>query len=239
VSASLFWEQSRAALAERAPDALVVVPVGAVEQHGPHLPVGTDSMVVEEVARRAAEHVAPAVPTLVTPTLRFGSSHHHLPWAGALSLSSEAFLRAVGDLLGSLARTGFRTVFILNGHGGNDELLQVAARDAALAHELHVAAASYWTLAFAGDPWIPGHAGMFETSLVLALRPELVAAPPEREAGPPDATAYRLELHGWWQETDGFSDNPAAASAEAGRDYLERAVTATASAFADFYRRSR
>jgi creatinine amidohydrolase len=236
---SLFWEHSRAALAERAPDALVVVPVGAVEQHGPHLPVGTDSMVVEEVARRAAARVAPAVPALVAPTLCFGSSHHHLPWAGALSLSSETFFHAVSDLLRSLALTGFRAVFLLNGHGGHDELLQVAARDAALAHQLHVAAASYWTLAWSGDAAIPGHAGRFETSLILALRPELVGAPPERSEAPPDEPPYRLEVHGWWQGMDGFMDNPAAASAEAGREYLGRAVTATASAFADFYRRSR
>src|SRR5690349_14596113 len=98
-----------------APDALVVLPVGAIEQHGPHLPVGVDTYAVTHIARSAAESVAGQIPVLVTPTLPFGSSHHHLPFGGTLSLGTETYYRVLTDLAESLIVSGFHRIFILNG----------------------------------------------------------------------------------------------------------------------------
>ncbi len=239
-------EEARAA----APDALAVFPVGATEQHGPHLPVGTDFFTVEHIARVAAAEAAAQIPVLVAPTMPFGSSQHHLPFGGTMSLDTETYFRVIYDLVESLITSGFRRVFILNGHGGNHELIQLVARDLALHHPANVAAASYWTVAW--DALIeaqahtfgrfPGHAGVYETSHMLALRPELVRAPlPHREVtGGTDPRGfvrpYRGEVHGFWQDIDGFTDSPDRADAGRGRTYLTAAAGAVARAFVEFYR---
>src|SRR5438034_8081666 len=87
----LFEELTREELCAAAPDTLAILPVGATEQHGPHLPVGTDRFTVEHIARAAAAEAAGRIPVLVAPTLPFGSSHHHLPFGGTLSLGTETY----------------------------------------------------------------------------------------------------------------------------------------------------
>lgn len=242
--AEMTREQARAL----APEALAVLPVGAIEQHGPHLPVCTDTLIVEHVARAAAQ-AAGELTTVVAPALPFGNSHHHLPFGGTMSLSTETYYRVLVDLLESLIAGGFRRIFIVNGHGGNNELIQLAARDLALRHQAHLAAASYWTIAWEAlvaeqahlGAGLPGHAGRFETSLVQALRPELVREPRPHRDAPSDTDTrsftapYRAELHGSWQRSSGFTDSPDQADAERGARYLQAIVGAVADAFAEFY----
>lgn len=249
MAATLFHELTRTELRTRAADALLVLPVGAVEQHGPHLPVGTDFLAVEYIARSAAAEAAATIPALVAPTLPFGSSHHHLPFGGTMSLSTEVYYRVLYDLAESLITSGFRRIFILNGHGGNNELIQLAARDLALKYSASLAAASYWTIAWdaliaegAHLPGrLPGHSGAFETSLVMALRPELIGQPlperPDAAGGDPRSfySPYRAEMHGAWQAMDGYTDSPARAAGEAGRRYLAAAGHAVAAALVEFY----
>ena len=247
----LFADQTREALRAAAADSLLVFPVGATEQHGPHLPVATDQLTVEYIARAAARAAAQQIPVVVAPTLPFGSSHHHLPFGGTMSLGTEVYYRTVFDLCESLVSGGFRRIFILNGHGGNNELVQLVARDLALKHPVHAAAASYWVAAWDAlaaqheQGGLPGHAGIFETSVMLALRPELVQEPrPHRDlpAAPPAPRPYpavRAEHHGSWQAIDGHSDSPDLADAERGKRYLGAAVDAIAAAFVDFYQSSR
>jgi creatinine amidohydrolase len=249
----LFEELTRAEMREIAPSAVAVLPVGAIEQHGPHLPSGTDAMHAEYVARGAAARIATRTPVVVTPTLAFGSSPHHLPFGATLSLTSQTFSLVLHDLCTSLIGAGFRQIFILNGHGGNHELIQVAARDLALAHPVAVAAGSWWSIAWdalaaAGACEVgrlPGHAGAFETSVVLALRPELVHEPrPHRDQFPVSdprgfATAYRTETPGAWLRIDGYSDSPDRGTAEQGRRYLDLAVEAVAGALLEFAQSTR
>ena len=236
-----------------APEALVVFPVGALEQHGPHAPVGTDDYAVEHVARGAAAAVTDQIPIVVAPTLPFGCSPHHLPFGGTMSLSTETYYRALRDLTESLIVSGFRRIFIVNGHGGNHEIVQLVARDLALVNPVDIAAASYWTIAWealvaAGahqHGGLPGHAGAFETSVVLALRPELIQEPrPRRDDAPGrrpahDDRPYRAEFNGSWQRMNGFTDSPARATAELGRAFLTAAVEAVGRAFVEFYARTR
>jgi creatinine amidohydrolase len=245
----LMQELTREEIRASAPQTLLVLPVGAIEQHGPHLPVATDFFAVEHIARGAAEVAAKTIPVVVAPTLPFGSSHHHLPFGGTMSLSTETYYRVLHDLASSLIGGGFRRLFIVNGHGGNDEIIQLVARDLALTTEASLAAASYWTIAWdaltragAHEPGnLPGHAGAFETSVVLALRPDLVHEPrPHRDnargSDPGGRRApYRAEMHGWWQATNGFTDSPDRGDAARGETYLAAAVTAVADALTTFH----
>ncbi len=247
----LLEELTRDEVRAIAADTLVILPVGATEQHGSHLPVGVDSFTVTHIARAGAASATSDIPVLVAPTLPFGSSHHHLPFGGTLSLSTETYYRVLVDLLESLIAGGFRRIFLLNGHGGNNELIQLAARDMALKHPVHVAAASYWTIASNAlaeaqatpTTELPGHSGAFETSLMLALRPELVREPRPHRSDLPDfdvrsSTTYRAELHGAWQHIAGYTDSPDQARVEHGVRYLEVIVGEVARAFVDFYRRA-
>lgn len=193
--ASLLHELTREQASTLAPTALTVFPVGATEQHGPHLPMGTDTFTVEYIAHTAAGVAAATIPLVVTPTLPFGSSHHHLPFGGAMSLSTETYYRTVFELAESLVTGGFRRLSIINGHGGNTELIHLVARGLALKHAVHLAAGPYWTIAWEDlvaattdmPGRLPGHAGIYETSQILALRPELVREDRPRHdlSGPP------------------------------------------------------
>jgi creatinine amidohydrolase len=253
MTARLLQEMTREAARALAGEALLVLPVGSTEQHGPHLPAGTDFMVAEHVAREAAARAAEQIPVVVAPTLPFGSSHHHLPFGATISLSTDVYYRVLLEIGHSLVTSGFRYLFIVNGHGGNHEVVQLVARDLALQHPVYAAAGSYWVMAWdalVGEEAhltgnFPGHAGAFETSLIMALRPDLVAERlPHRDGVPVGAartfeSPYRKELHGSWQAIDGYSGSPDRADAERGRAYLATVIRATADAFVDFYSAAR
>ena len=250
----LFCEMTREQIRRLAPTATAVLPTAAIEQHGPHLPVWTDSLVCETVARRAAELAARQASIVVAPILCFGSSHHHYPFPGVLSLTSATFTAAVTEVREGLVGSGFRKLVVLNGHGGNSNLIGVIGQDLVnrLGHPVTVASADYWNIARAAiaesrvfpDGWVPGHAGLFETALVLALRPDLVDRP--ALAGlveaPGDAgldvslEGGTVQEYGTWAAGPGYSDNPAAASEEAGRAGLDIIVQRTADFLVAFHR---
>ena len=246
--AALTREEAR----ELAPSATVVLPLGATEQHGAHLPLAVDTILCERIARAAAGlAAADAGPFLVAPVLPFGRSDHHLPFGGTVSLRSETYLAVLADLLRSLASGGVRAVFALNGHGGNDAPLRVALADAAERGPLAAGGASYWTIAWdalarsgARDLGaVPGHAGGFETSLLLAAAPDLVrpdgrvGGEPRPAAEDPAARVVYAE-HGAGSAGAGTSDDARAANAEAGRQLLERIEVEVAQALVAFHRRA-
>lgn len=245
----LFAESNREQLRQAA-DHLVVIPLGATEQHGPHLATGTDWFTIDAVAREAARIASSEIPVLVTPALPFGSSDHHLAFGGTLSLHSDTYYRVLSELLESLVTDGFRRVFLINGHGGNHELAELAARDAALRHPLHAAAGSYWAIAWEAlvadgahlGRRLPGHAGDFETSMMLGLQPDLRPGPLPHRDQPGDTNPrvrvapWRTELHGFWKSIDGYTDSPDQATAEKGRRFFEIVTGAVARAFVEFYK---
>ena len=245
----LFAELNREQIRELAPHSLVVLPIGATEQHGPHLATGMDYFMVEWLARRAAEVASAQIPIVVAPALPFGSSHHHFVFGGTLSLKTETYYRVLYELVESLVRDGFQRIFLLNGHGGNAEVMQLAVRDIVMEHPVRAAAGSYWNIAWDAlveaeahrGRRLPGHAGDFESSLLLALRPELVAAArPQREAsGDTDPrtvrSSFRDEQFGFWKKIDGYTDSPAQADAERGKLHLEAIVKAVAETWVRYY----
>lgn len=247
---ALFMEMNREELNAVAPKAVAVLPTAAIEQHGPHMAVGTDTIVCATVAERAADRVADRVPVVVAPILPFGSSFHHYPFGGVMSLTSSTFIAVVTEALEGLVRCGFRKLLVLNGHGGNSDHVGVVGQDIVnrLGHPVAVASANYWNIArealVAEDvmpaPLIPGHAGRFETSLMMALRPDLVSQEgiaktsdqSESDEGlDVDLAGAMVQVHGTWQRGPGHTDDPAAASAEQGKVLLDTIVDAVA----DFY----
>jgi creatinine amidohydrolase len=158
--------------------AVVIVPVGSIEQHGPHLPLDVDISVPYHLAVRAAARCAD-LPVLVAPPVTFGVAHYKMGEPGTISLRLETFLALLCDLARSLWKNGFRRIILLNGHGGN--IHPVGAAAVKLSEEdVWTILLTYWQMVpdelaawSETDAGSIGHAGEWETSLQLALRPQL------------------------------------------------------------------
>ncbi|MHA6617727.1 creatininase family protein [Pseudonocardia sp. DLS-67] len=233
------WREVRAA-GERG--AVAVLPVGSQEQHSEHLPMGTDTLLAEAVVDAAVGLLGDDGPELVRlPALPFGHSPHHL-FAAAVSLSATTLLAVLDDALDSLVRSGFRRVLLVNGHAGNDEVVKLAVKRCAERTDVALGACSYWTLAGPGEPpQAPGHAGWFETSLLLAVHPDLVhPAAPWQEPDPPalfhrsPAPGLVVARHGEWERVGGATDDAGEADAETGRDLLAARAEVLAAAIRAF-----
>jgi creatinine amidohydrolase len=171
-------------------------------------------------------------------------------FGATLSISTETYYRVLCELVESLVTDGFTRIFVINGHGGNHEVAELAARDMALRHPVKLAAGSYWKVAWPElisaeahrRRRLPGHAGDFESSMMLSLRPDLVpSARPHREGTfNTDASGaqaqYRVEKHGYWRDIDGYTDSPDQATAESGARFRAAVVAGLARAFEEFYR---
>lgn len=232
------WNEStREELRALTDDALLVIPTGTTEQHGPHLATGTDALLVEEVAKRAAAAATRPTVILLAPTLAYGASDHHLPFGGTLSLGVETFEAVLRDLLRSAAVCGCRRIFVLNGHGGNAASCGVVVAEASRDLGIVAATALYSQLV---DPAalgheVAGHAGIFETALMLAVHPRLAQM---EAARPSPGGGARVRARGLvaseparWRELDGFTDRPNEATVELGEQALAAVVAATAAAF--------
>lgn len=159
---------------------VVVVPFGAMEQHGPHLPLKTDALIGACICRRLGEACEGRI--LVLPQQWLGLSLHHMRFAGTISASVDTFIAMVTDTISSIAAAGFKNILALNSHGGNSAALEVALTKCKSLYPAHrFVATTYWNAAAAGLAGIResaiggmGHACELETSLVLAEQPELV-----------------------------------------------------------------
>ena len=214
--------------------ALVLAPIAAVEQHSRHLAVSTDAILVTGVGD-GVEHRLPDSVVLL-PTLWLGASHHHLRFGGTLSASVDVHIDVLCDLLTPLLEDGWLRVLVLNGHGGNIDTMQTALRRLQPRYRDRIlSAASYWDLAAAelaalaeGPRKTMGHACEFETSMMLALRPDLVRREQIRDDPPREDALRGLYLaEDMKQRTDhGAVGYPELASAEKGRAFLKVAVEA-------------
>jgi creatinine amidohydrolase len=182
-------------------DLVAVLPIAAVEQHGPHLPVGADAMIADELVAAADRRCGGRL--LVLPTIAVGCSEHHRGFPGTLSLSHETFASVALELLGSVIAAGFSRVIVLNSHGGNQAVGgTVAERAGALWPQAEVVFTSWWRIAaeelrplVEGSFPSVGHACEFETSILLATRPRLVRMERARDDGiPPAAPQLRGDL---------------------------------------------
>jgi creatinine amidohydrolase len=246
-----FDERTRDELLALAGDVTVVVPLGSTEQHGHHLPVRTDTEIVTALAERAVERAVRQVPLLVTPTVPVGFASYHVGFGGTISVGARTYADLLTEIGSSLIRQGFRRIAFLNGHGGNDSPLKFAVDRLAYecAPSVNVAGASYWELAgdvlreSGLDPAIsPGHAGHFETSLMLALAPDLVRLdlrPTDPAPAMPLAEAVhegaRVRRPGDWELSDGRSDDANLASLDLGTRIIDGLVARIAEFLVKFH----
>jgi creatinine amidohydrolase len=160
--------------------AVVVVPIGALEQHGPHLPLETDYRMALTVAEQAAQRATDqGTRVLVTPPIWSGFSPHHMDFSGTITLGADTLRAVVADVARSLWSHGFRHILFLNGHGGNMNILSGMAQQLRFEEGVRIAAASYWSFAtsFMQDWRRSGRGGIdhaceMEMSLMLHARPE-------------------------------------------------------------------
>lgn len=223
------WRRLRAdELRERArAGAMVILPVAALEQHGPHLPVEVDSILAETIARRsAAAIVARGEQALVLPVIWTGLSEHHMSFGGTVTLDYPAFAALIEGVVRSVLRHGFCRIVLLNAHGGNENALRTITDELTPKLGVPIVQFTYWYAAAAAIAAILerqtalAHACEAETSMMLAVRPELVArerVPLARANRAPDVApgVYRWRTIAA-RSASGVIGEPEAASAEKG-----------------------
>lgn len=210
-------------------DLPVVVPVAALEQHGHHLPVFTDSMLLGEVVRRVSQTMDQQV--LFTPLMWLGNSHHHIDFPGTLSASPRLYLDLLNDLTDNLLTHGFRRIVFLNGHGGNTTPGKQAIFEARQRYrtrdDLLLLFTTYWDNANPNANRSDlcqnqmGHACEWETSMILRLTPHLVKDITHLQEVP-FGFAFEPAYRGWITKdrtVPGHIGNPRLATAEKG-EYL-------------------
>lgn len=233
---------------------IALLPVGAVEQHGPHLPLVTDSCIVEGIVARTLALLPARARVLVLPTQAVGDSAEHGAFSGTLSLSPELLIQAWSEIGAAARRAGLRKLVILNSHGGQPQIVDIVAQKLRLDHAMLVVKVNSFALGVPPGLFDPGelrhgiHGGALETSLMLHLRPDLVRLDKAADFKPLSLDlAEDFERLGpgrqarfAWAIQDlhpaGACGNAAAADAEHGRRLLEHLAGALVEILAEVER---
>jgi creatinine amidohydrolase len=235
----LTWPEVRRAAAE---ERVALVPVATLEDHSPHLPVDTDLRIVTEICERAATEAAGRV--VLLPAIPHGYDPHHMDFPGAVTIGWDTFTRYCADVGRSLAHHGFRRMLFLNGHGSNQNLVEVAARLVMVERPEVLAAAAFYLASQQAAAVIErirdstrggmAHACELETSIYLAIDPDAVAMDlavdergyPEGEHAWLDWSDGSLKLMPWWSafSRSGVQGDATKATAAKGRALLDAAV---------------
>jgi creatinine amidohydrolase len=229
-------------------NAVVILPIASIEQHGPHLPVMTDTRLGQEVAHRAARKAYGRRPTIVTPVVWSGLSEHHMPFGGTLTLSHATFRAVLRDLIEALVRHGFHDILISNSHGGNIVAMHQVLDELSTEVNATLVATTYPSEAAAEigalleDQDAVQHACEAETSMMMACEGDLVdssdlgALANNAGDGPSFLKAGRASYR-WRPFThltgNGVAGAPAKSSAEKGEKLLEVSAEALAALIAD------
>ena len=233
--ADLTWQDIRDLPKE---PGVVVLPIGAIEQHGPHLPVWTDALLAERSSRRAFELLPADVSALLLPTLSYGKSNEHTGFPGTIALSAATLIALLRDIGAAVARSGFSRLLFVNTHGGNKAVLEIMCRDLRAEFGLlcFLAQGQHDTSKLPDIERKFGiHANTAETALLLHLTPELVKTPLPA-AHYPAFTSPQFNLTfppqvGWltrdWS-TDGHFGDPGAATPEDGAEWFEQIAASLA-----------
>jgi creatinine amidohydrolase len=220
-------------------DTIALLPVAAIEQHGPHLPLATDALICEGIISAALQRLADRPTVLVLPSMWVGSSLEHTGFAGTLSIDAQTLMATWNAVGASVARSGVRKLVILNCHGGQTALVDLVALHLRAEQRLFVVRANYFAFGappdlFECDELAHGiHGGAAETSLMLHLRPDLVRQDAIRcfDGLPRDMAAQNRLLgaekpvgFGWMSEDlhpEGVTGDATKADPEHGRVYLD------------------
>lgn len=221
---------------------IAVLPVGAVEQHGPHLPLSVDHAIIDGLVDATARILPDDLPALFLPTMPVGKSNEHSEWKGTLTFSAQTLMAMWTEIGDCVAAAGVRKLVLLNSHGGQIAPMDIVARDLRVKHKMLTVAASWFAMGmpdglFSDDENRFGiHAGDMETSVMLALHPNLVQMEHARDFHPAIADIAKenkflgLSPAGklGWQAQDmnaaGACGNAAAATAEKGSEVIDFAA---------------
>ena len=237
-----YWQElPSSAFATLSLETVAVLPIGAIEQHGPHLPLSVDSTINQALLTRALAEAPDDLPVLALPLQAVGKSNEHIAYPGTLSISAETLIRLLMEIGESVSRAGIRRLVLLNSHGGQPGILDVVARDLRVRHRMLVVNAAWYALGmpdglFSATECRHGiHGGEVETSLMLYLRPDLVemckakkfSSLSEKMESSYDLLSPEGKIGFGWQTQDlniaGALGNAAEADAERGRllaDYV-------------------
>ena len=233
---------------------IAILPIGAIEQHGPHLPVSVDTDLTDETLRRCLPYLDPSLSILIMPTISVGKSSEHANHPGTISLSTDTFTRVVMECGASVARAGIRKILLCNGHGGNRAPLGNVLRDLRIEQGLITMLCS-WSSFYdasevvgADEYWNGIHGGDHETSAMLACRGNRVEMS-RAEDFRTTTDAWRRDYEyinisgpaqvGWVMDDlceSGASGNAAAATTEKGEKILDNAARGLARFLAEFDR---
>ena len=237
--------------AELTSDSIIVLPLGAIEQHGPHLPLNTDFVVADAVSRAAIEKFGEETNAWLMPTLPFTKSNEHAWSSGTMWLSATTMMAVIDDLGRSVASTPARKIMFINGHGGNSALMAMMNRELRLKYGLQT---------FLAHPHMPAdqggssaeselgmgvHGGVDETSVMLHLRPDLVDMSlavrriPEGLAKNEQVKFGGRVAFGWLSNdffAEGHIGDPTGASAELGARMFDGAVESLGTAMTEISR---
>jgi creatinine amidohydrolase len=234
--------------------AVALLPVAAVEQHGPHLPVRVDAAINDGILRRALELLPAQATLLVLPALPVGKSNEHLAFPGTLSLTYETLGKLWYEMAESVHRAGCRRIIFFNSHGGQPQLLDIVCRELRVRLRMFAVACSWYEVTEMADLFDAHelrhgiHGGAVETSMMLHLHPELVRMDRAEnfvsKAAAIEAQFSVLRMEGstrvGWQTQDlnaaGACGDATRADAEIGRQLVERAAAALATLVAEVSR---
>ncbi|WP_282604355.1 creatininase family protein [Pelagibius sp. Alg239-R121] len=225
---------------------VAIMPLGAIEQHGPHLPVSTDAVIAEEMAKRSLQILPEAVPALLMPTQAIGKSNEHLAFAGTLTLTPKTLIDVWYEVAEGIKRAGLSKILFVNAHGGQPQVMEIVARELRVKQGILAVTSSWWHMGLpeglvAAEEIRHGiHGGTVETSIMRYLRPDLVkmdkaanfvSVLPETES-----TNERLRYVGGvgigWQAQDlhplGVAGDASAATTEIGEAVVKHATSALA-----------
>ena len=238
----LTWPEMREAIARQP---VILLPFGTVEDHGPHLPLNTDNIIVEAICREAAWRAPEEM--LVMPLVAYGLDEHHMDFPGTVSVDMQTLIAYVADVAMSPARHGFTHILIVNGHGSNAPIADLAARRVVLetgavcgavgpnaAIDPTLAEPTFSQMRRSGPGGV-AHACEYETAMMLYLRPDLVQMEKAvREVGQVKLTYFNwdhpepsaLAWQDWWSRMSesGVCGDPTVATAEIGRALFETTV---------------
>ncbi len=161
-------------------DWIAVLPIAAIEQHGPHLPVGVDALIADAMVARTAAAIPDDLPVTYLPVQQVCKSNEHIEFPGTLTLDWEVAIKTWLQIGASVARAGVRKMVIVTSHGGNDPPMEIVARELRQTRGMAVATTSWGRLSgervysYPDGPMVDIHGGLSETSLMLALYPDLV-----------------------------------------------------------------
>lgn len=241
-----FWSQltTRDFASLDAAATVAVLPLGATEQHGPHLPLGVDTVLADGIVAAALPLLPAELPVLFLPTQQIGLSPEHARFAGTLTLSAETLIRVWNEIGAGVARAGVKKLVLFNAHGGHVGAMDIVARELRATHGLIVYSVSWFNLPLgdanarfsAQEHRFGVHAGEIETSMMLALTPQLVrmgeaknfsSTSQQRAADYAILGNGKSAKLGWAMEdynAHGAAGNAAAATAESGRVVIDAAA---------------